>query len=64
LGILSLHTLSLELETDRLTILDVRKFPIQRNWYVVHRKGKRLSAVAKAFKEFLLEIASSSKPAT
>jgi DNA-binding transcriptional LysR family regulator len=63
LGILSLHTLSLELETDRLTILDVRKFPIQRNWYVVHRKGKRISAVAKAFKEFLLEIASS-KPAT
>jgi DNA-binding transcriptional LysR family regulator len=55
LGILSLDTLSLELETARLTVLDVQNFPIQRHWYVVHRKGKRLSAVAQAFKEFLLE---------
>jgi hypothetical protein len=34
--------------------LDVQNFPILRNWYVVHRKGKRLTAVAQAFKEFLL----------
>lgn len=54
LGILSLHTVSLELETRRLTVLDVQNFPIQRHWYVVHRKGKRLSAVTQAFKEFLL----------
>lgn len=55
LGILSLHTVSLELETRRLTVLDVQNFPIQRHWYVVHRKGKRLSMVAQAFKSFLLE---------
>jgi LysR family transcriptional regulator, low CO2-responsive transcriptional regulator len=55
LGILSLHTVSLELETRRLTVLDVQNFPIQRHWYVVHRKGKRLSMVAQAFKNFLLE---------
>jgi LysR family transcriptional regulator, low CO2-responsive transcriptional regulator len=54
LGILSLHTASLELETGRLIVLDVQNFPILRNWYVVHRKGKRLTAVAQAFKEFLL----------
>ncbi|HQR50542.1 MAG TPA: LysR family transcriptional regulator [Methylophilaceae bacterium] len=55
LGILSLHTVSLELETGRLIVLDVQNFPILRNWYVVHRKGKRMTAVAQAFKEFLLE---------
>jgi DNA-binding transcriptional LysR family regulator len=61
LGILSLNTLQLELETKRLTVLDVEHFPIQRHWYIVHRKGKRLSKIAEAFKKFLLE---NSKPKT
>lgn len=55
LGILSLNTVSLELETRRLTVLDVQNFPIKRHWYVVHRKGKRLTTVGQAFKDFLLE---------
>ncbi len=55
LGILSLHTVGLELDAKRLTVLDVQSFPIQRHWYVVQRKGKRLPAVAQAFKDFLLE---------
>ena len=54
LGILSLHTVSLELETRWLTVLDVQSFPILRHWYVMHRKGKHLTTVAQAFKEFLL----------
>ncbi|MDH5710723.1 MAG: LysR family transcriptional regulator [Gammaproteobacteria bacterium] len=58
LGIVSIHTLELELETKRLAILDVEKFPIQRYWYILQRKGKRLSPVASAFKEFVLEEAS------
>lgn len=55
LGILSLHTVQLELETQRLTVLDVEHFPILRHWYVVHHPGKRLSGIAQAFKTFLLE---------
>ncbi|RMD70356.1 MAG: LysR family transcriptional regulator [Gammaproteobacteria bacterium] len=55
LGIVSIHTLALELETRRLHILDVEGFPILRHWYVVHRKGKRLSTVAQAFRRFVLE---------
>lgn len=55
LGIVSIHTLELELETRRLQILDVEDFPIQRYWYILQRKGKRLSPVAKAFKSFVLE---------
>lgn len=54
LGILSLHTVQLELEMQRLCVLDVQSFPIQRRWYVVHRQGKRLGNVAQAFKDFLL----------
>jgi DNA-binding transcriptional LysR family regulator len=54
LGIVSIHTLGQELELGRLGILDVEYFPIMRHWYIVHRKGKRLSPVAKAFKEFVL----------
>jgi DNA-binding transcriptional LysR family regulator len=54
LGIVSIHTLQLELETKRLAVLDVEFFPILRHWYVVHRQGKRLSPVAQLFKEFVI----------
>jgi len=55
LGIVSIHTLELELETGRLVILDVEDFPIMRHWHIVQRTGKRLSPVAIAFKQFVLE---------
>lgn len=54
LGIVSIHTLELELETRRLVIPDIEELPILRHWYVVYRKGKRLSPVAQAFREFVL----------
>jgi len=54
LGIVSVHTVGLELETRRLVKLDVADFPIVRHWYVVYKKGKRLSVIAQAFKEFVL----------
>lgn len=54
LGIVSLHTLELELEARRLVVLNVAGFPIQRHWYIVHRKGKRLSPVAAVFHQFVL----------
>ncbi|MGB1109719.1 MAG: LysR substrate-binding domain-containing protein, partial [Gammaproteobacteria bacterium] len=55
LGIASLHTLELELETQRLEVLDVEGFPVRRMWHVVHRRGKRLSPLAMAFKRFAIE---------
>lgn len=54
LGIVSIHTLELELETGRLQVLDVEGFPIVRNWYIMQRKGKRLSPAALEFKAFVL----------
>jgi len=55
LGIVSIHTLELELQTQRLVILNVKDFPIQRHWHIVQRSGKRLSPVAVAFKQFVLD---------
>ena len=54
LGIVSLHTIELEKELGRLEVLDVRSFPIVRQWYIVYRKGKRLSIAAESFKSFVL----------
>lgn len=55
LGVVSIHTIELELETNRLVILDVEDFPIMRHWYLVHRKEKRLSPITQAFKDFVLD---------
>jgi len=51
---LSAHTVSRELKAGHLTSLDVVGFPLMLDWFVVHRKNKRLPPVAQAFKEFLL----------
>jgi len=57
LGVVSVHTVDLELETGRLILLDVAGFPIQRQWYMVYRKSKRLSPAARAFHDFVLQSA-------
>jgi LysR family transcriptional regulator, low CO2-responsive transcriptional regulator len=54
LGIVSLHTLELELETGRIAILDAEDLPIRRHWYMVHRQGKRDSPVMRSFHDFVL----------
>lgn len=54
LSVVSLHTIELELETGRLVILDVEGFPDRRQWYLVYRRGKRLSPAAGAFRDFVL----------
>jgi LysR family transcriptional regulator, low CO2-responsive transcriptional regulator len=54
ISFLSAHTLSRELKSGSLAVLDVQGFPLMLNWYVVHRKNKRLTPVAQAFKHFLL----------
>ena len=55
LGLLSRATIEQELELKRLVVLDVAEFPIMRHWYVVHRRGKRLSGAAEAFRDFMLK---------
>lgn len=55
LGLVSLHTVERELADGRLAVLDVEGFPIRRQWYIVHRAGKRLTAAAQAFEDFVRE---------
>ncbi len=54
LSVVSAHTIELELETGRLVTLDVQGFPLPRDWYLVYRRGRRLSPAAKAFHDFVL----------
>jgi DNA-binding transcriptional LysR family regulator len=54
ISFLSAHTISRELQSGSLAVLDVQGFPLMLNWYVVHRKNKRLTPVAQAFKTFLM----------
>ena len=52
---LSIHSVQLELEVNKLTVLDVEGFPLKRRWYAVHLKGKKLSLVARTFLDYVLE---------
>ena len=53
ISFLSAHTISTEVRMKSLAVLDVQGFPLVLNWYVVHRRNKRLPPVALAFKRFL-----------
>jgi DNA-binding transcriptional LysR family regulator len=55
ISVLSLHNLRLELKTGLIAVLDVEHFPLQRQWYAVHLKGKKLSATTRRFLDFLLQ---------
>ena len=55
IAVLSLHSVQLELEVNKLTVLDVEGFPLKRRWYAVHLKGRKLSLVARTFMDYILE---------
>lgn len=54
LGVVSRHTVTLELAARRLVTLDVEGFPIRRQWHLVHRHNKHFSLAASAFARFVL----------
>ncbi len=53
ISVLSLHSLTLEGTFSQVAILDVEKFPIARQWYVIYSAGKQLSTIARTFLEYL-----------
>lgn len=55
LGIVSLHTLEMELTLKRLVVLNVQGFPIMRHWRLVYREDRHFSPVSKAFHDYVLE---------
>ena len=50
---MSAHAIGLEVQARRLAVLDIAELPVRRTWFAVHRRGKHLPAVARAFVAFL-----------
>ena len=55
LGVVPAQSIELELETGRLVVLPVESFPLVRKWFLSHRRDRRLSGAAQAFKSMLLD---------
>ncbi len=55
ISFISLHTVALELATNKLVTLNVTGLPVVREWFVIHSRDKRLSPISAAFRSFLLE---------
>jgi DNA-binding transcriptional LysR family regulator len=53
LAVLSRYACALELSSGRLLELDVRGFPIKRDWHIVHLKRRKLPTSVTEFIEFL-----------
>ncbi len=60
IAVLPRESVTLELASGDLVVLDVQGFPLQRQWYLVHVKGRRLSLAANALRQLLLESRSGS----
>ncbi len=54
LSVLSLHTLLMEGTEGPVAIINVKDFPIMRQWFIVYPKGKELSLVARTFLDFAI----------
>ena len=53
LAVVSRYACALELSSKRLVELDVRGFPIRRDWHIVHLRRRRFPGSVLAFIEFL-----------
>ena len=54
LGVVSIHTARSDLANGNVVQLDVDQFPIVKQWYIVNRKSYHLPAVAKVFRDFVI----------
>lgn len=63
ISVLSLHNLRLELKGKYVVILDVEGFPLQKLWYVVYLKDKKLSLATRTFIEFIRDASNHRLPA-
>ena len=53
LAVVSRYACALEVSSGRLVELDVKGFPIRRDWHIVHLRRRRMPVSVKAFIEFL-----------
>jgi DNA-binding transcriptional LysR family regulator len=50
--LISAHTIAAEISDGRLALIDVEGLPIVRQWFVVNRTDRPMSAAARAFRDF------------
>ncbi len=55
IAVLPYESVAIELKNGDLVVLGVQGFPLQRQWYVVHVKGRRLSLAANTLRQLLLQ---------
>lgn len=55
IAVLTRESVEHEIASGDLIELDVQGFPLKRQWYLVHLKGRRLSRAAAALQQFLLQ---------
>jgi DNA-binding transcriptional LysR family regulator len=55
IGVVSRHALHGQQKENGVGIVDVEGFPLASAWHVVHPAGKRLSPLAQAFKQHVLD---------
>jgi DNA-binding transcriptional LysR family regulator len=53
LAVISRYACALEISSRRLVELDIKGFPIRRDWHIVHLRRRRLPASVQAFITFL-----------
>jgi len=53
IAVLSAHTMVSDWNSEELAYLDVRGFPIRRQWYLTYPRDKQQSVVALAFMDFM-----------
>jgi DNA-binding transcriptional LysR family regulator len=53
LAVISRYACALELSSRRLVVLNIKGFPIRRDWHIVHLRRRRLPASVLAFIAFL-----------
>jgi DNA-binding transcriptional LysR family regulator len=53
IAVLSQHTLALDQSSGAFAVLDVQGFPLLRQWYAVYPAGKHISAVTRAFLDYI-----------
>lgn len=54
LAVLSQHTLALDEVSGAFAVLDVKGFPLLRQWYAVYPRGKRVSVLTEAFLGYII----------
>jgi DNA-binding transcriptional LysR family regulator len=61
IAVVPLESVELEITDGDLVMLDVQGFPLKRQWYVVHLKGRRLSRAATVLRQLFLQKGSQSQ---